>query len=239
VNPSRIVTLLAFVALPMAAYGSGCSSSSSTGTSGDAGSSSGFGDGGGADDGGADGGACSPVPVSNAPPYAAVKQMLNACSSAQISAFLAACAPATGYEPPSLWPPSTADCNAWQTDSTNKTCLGCLAGNPPNTGALLLNSSNQIIDENLPGCIALKDTTNGPACAMVLEPDLQCAHASCASCGDQTSFDTCRQATLGSGGPCNSEANSVKKSLCYKVGPATMSCASTQQVINVICGAGQ
>jgi hypothetical protein len=113
-----------------------------------------------------------------------------------------------------------------------------LVGNPANTGALLLNSSNQLIDDNMPGCIALKDPTNGPACAMALEPDIQCEHASCASCGDPTSFDTCRQATLGAGGPCNSEANGVKTA-CFKESAASTSCASMQDVINVICGAGQ
>jgi hypothetical protein len=113
-----------------------------------------------------------------------------------------------------------------------------LLGSPANTGALLLDSSNQIIDDNQAGCIALQDPTNGPACAMALEPDVQCYHASCASCGDETGLDTCRQAALGVGGPCRGAALDVIEA-CPEEGAASAACASFEDVINVICGAGQ
>lgn len=262
----RIITAFSFAALPFAMYVGGCSSStttnggfgdggssgsssgvvhpdasgsgsgsgSSSGSGSGSGSSSGSGDdGGGSSSGASDGGACpGPVSSSMISQYATVKQTLNACSSTQISGFVQACTGMTG---------SMSACQSWQ--QANMSCLACMVGNPANTGALLLDSSGmQIVDFNVPGCIALKDTTNGPACAKALTPDLYCDDYACGGCADQNTFNTCIGTVEGTGGSCAMYGGPVQTSCASDFGDAGVAntaCGDISSIINVICGTGQ
>jgi hypothetical protein len=171
-----------------------------------------------------------PSSVPTPPAYMTVKQQLNACTATQISGFITACLSGSG---------GTA-CTMFQQDSANAACLGCLAASG-NTGGLLADSSGQFFALNQPGCIALKDTTNGSACAQALAPALFCENEACGTCADQTSYDACAQAADGSGGVCNSDAKMVQSSCAKDFGDAGAgaSCGSAGGVFNVICGTGQ
>ncbi len=258
----RIITAFSFAALPVAMYMGGCTSSTttnggfddggsssgvihpdgSTSSSSSSGSSSGSGsgsssgsgdDGGGSSSGGSDGGACpGTVSSSMISQYMTVKQTLNACSSTQISGFVSACTGSGG---------SQSACSAFQMNSANMACMACLIGNPQNTGALLL-SGMQVVDINVPGCIALKDPTNGPACAQALTPDLFCDDFACGGCADQNSFNTCLGTVEGTGGACAMYGGPAQSSCANDfadAGVANTSCADITSIINVICGTGQ
>jgi hypothetical protein len=235
---SSIRIASSFAALPFLIWAGGCSSQNNTTgggvTSPDGGSGShvGPGDGGGA----GDGGACMPpasVPAADAPSYVAVQQVPNACTPAQIQAFLSACLGG-----------SRSSCNSWLQDSSNDKCLGCLAPQQPQNGGGLLfgPSGTDVIGTNLPGCIALADASNGSTCAQALEPALQCDAFACGgSCADQASYEGCAQAANASGGACNDYANHVKQSCAsdfVDAGAAVTKCASDPDILNVICGTG-
>lgn len=210
------------------------------------GSSSGPGDGGGSGSSsggpGADAAACmapSSLPNTNFPPYVTVSSMPNACTSMQIQGFISACVQmgATGN-----------GCGSWA--NSNAACAGCIAqsgdAGPNESGAILFDGSGRPISGNVPGCIALADTANGPACATQLEPLMQCVAAACGTCSDQTSFSSCEKAARASGGVCGN-FSSVAEMPCAgdmaANGVAANKCGYGTQseladVINVICGAG-
>jgi hypothetical protein len=261
VKSIRIVTAFTFAALPVAMYVGGCSSSTTTTSFDDGGSSSGVqhpdgstsssgsssgsgsgsssgsgsgsssGSGSGSSSGDGGSGAC-PAPVSGSlPPYMTVKQALNSCTSTQISAFVMDCASMQA---------SQQACQAWQQDMNNQTCKGCLIGNPPGTGALLFDSQMNPIALNVPGCIAIKDPTNGPTCAQALEPDIQCDFAACGGCANSM-FDTCVNNVEGTGGACatyGSQANNSCATDFADAGVANTACADPTSIINAICGTG-
>ncbi len=119
-----------------------------------------------------DGGPClvaTSVPMSQVPGYVSVHQQLNACSSTQLTTFVSACVATTAMPGP---------CNTFQTDTANKGCMGCLFPGTPgspteNSGGMLVDSTGTIIVAvNTPGCIALANPANGPACASAIEPPL-------------------------------------------------------------------
>jgi len=121
--------------------------------------------------------------------------------------------------------------------------MQCIVGNPPSTGALLLDSTGMmIVDVNLPGCIALKDTTNGPACAQALTPDIYCDDAACGGCADNTTFQTCVGTVEGTGGACAMYGGKVQTSCPNDFGDAgvaSTACADVSSIVNVVCGSGQ
>lgn len=189
-----------------------------------------------------DGGPClvaTSVPASQVPGYATVNQQLDACSSTQIGGFVSNCA-SSGATP--------GACTAFQTASANTGCVACLFpgnhGGTQNTGGVLLDATGTIIvGVNTPGCIALADPTNGPACAAALEPLFQCEVAACGSADCRTAtasvYQTCE--TMSESGACASEyaASTAKCTREYTdAGAAITACATTAQVLDRICGSG-
>jgi hypothetical protein len=240
-------TLASAALVPFAGGGCGSSSTgslsggSSGGGSGSGGSSgSGSSSGASSSDGGGEAGpscvAPGSVPASDVPPYATVVQSLNACTSAEIAAFIAACDSST-Y--------SAAACDAWQTDPGNATCDACLlpvtdAGASTYSGAVLVNAAgNTFIGGNSAGCIALADTSAGPACAADLEPLLQCHAFGCGNCDVQASYDDC--ITSLNTGACMEYASPVESSCAMDLadgGAFGADCSNETAIINVICGTG-
>lgn len=181
----------------------------------------------------------SSVPSGSLPAYVAVVPMMNACSSTQITGFVSSCV-ATGAD---------ADgCVSWA--NSNPTCAGCIVqgtdAGETQTGAVLFNAAGRPAGSNVPGCIALEDSTNGPACAAQLEPLMQCVAYACESCPDQTSFTDCDNAVSGNGGLCGDLASSAQMPCANDLGQngvAATKCgygspSELTAVINVICGSG-
>jgi hypothetical protein len=189
-----------------------------------------------------DGGPCvvaPSVPAGQIPAYVNVVAQANACSSTQISEFLTACTGTT----------ATPDaCNSFQIDSANGGCMACLlpstdAGAFQNTGGVLLDySGKQLVGVNTPGCIALADPTNGPACASGLEPLFQCETQACGSADCRTSAASVYEACLMSTETAACTSQYAASSPCTVEyadgGAAAGACATDTQVLNVICGAG-
>ena len=189
-----------------------------------------------------DGGPCvvlTSVPAADVPAYAAVVAQKDACSAAQISSFLTSCTGSTASGPA---------CNSFQIDTSNGACMACLfpstdAGASMNTGGVLLNyAGDQMVGVNTPGCIALADPTNGPACAAGLEPLFQCETQACGSGDCRTATTSIYEACLTSTetGACASQyaAASSCASEYADGGAAVGACATQTQVLNVMCGAG-
>jgi hypothetical protein len=178
---------------------------------------------------------CAPassVPAADVLPYVPVRQTAGACSPPQISAFLAAC---LGTDP--------RGCDGWLHDSSNARCVGCLEPRTRNSGGLLFGvSGTRAIGTNLPGCVALSDARNGPACARSLAPALQCDAFACGSrCSGQVGYVACAKTANAPGGACGAYARSVEQSCASELGdagPGALHCASDADVLNVICGSG-
>lgn len=190
-----------------------------------------------------DGGPClvaTSVPMSQAPGYVSVHQQLNACSSTQLTTFVSACVATTAM-------PDA--CNTFQTDTANKGCMGCLFPGTPgsateNSGGMLVDSTGTIIVAvNTPGCIALADPANGPACASAIEPLFQCEVAACGSADCRTAtasiFQSCE--TTSEKGACDTYYMASQTSCTADYGDggaAVTACATTAQVLDRICGTG-
>lgn len=189
-----------------------------------------------------DGGPCvilTSVPASSVPAYAAVVQQQGACTTAQIGDFVDACTSGSAMPGP---------CNDFQTSASNAGCMACLipsrdGGASTNTGGVLLDvTGTLIVGPNTPGCIALADPTNGPACAAGLEPLFQCETVACGSADCRTSATSVYQQCLATSekGACASQyaASSPCASEYTDGGAAVGACATDTQILNVICGAG-
>jgi hypothetical protein len=171
----------------------------------------------------------SSVPTSEVPPYVAAQQMINACTAAQMTAYFTACVNAGATQP---------TCTAWYQDATNATCAGCI--NPAtNSGALVTDSVSQYFNE--PGCIALADPVNGPACAQVLQTDFECQDVACADCVGASASDQDQCYTSAGAGACASYGGSAG-SLCSAEfatdAGAGIECESPQFIVNEFCGTG-
>lgn len=213
------------------------SSSSGAGNEASSGSSSGSSSG-----GSSDAGMCTPpssVPNTSLPTYAPVVQMTNACTSMQISGFLSSCV-AQGA--------SGSGCSSWA--SSNGTCAACVVqgteAGATETGAILFNANGNPVSANVPGCIALEDSSGGPMCAAVLEPLMQCVALACASCTSQSAFSACEAATKASNGACGTYASAAQSPCANYVGTngvGVTKCGygtgnELADVLNVVCGAG-
>jgi hypothetical protein len=139
-------------------------------------------------------------------------------------------------------------CGTWVMSPSNATCLNCLAplndaGTSNGSGGLLLDyTGTAFLGANTPGCIALADPTNGPACAASLEPLLQCETQACntAACnmGNATAYDNCiSESQMGA---CATQyASSADCAPDYADGgAATTKCATDPDILDVICGSG-
>jgi hypothetical protein len=93
---------------------------------------------------------------------------------------------------------------------------------------------------NYPGCVALVDTSGGPACAADLEPLFQCEAFACSECTSTTDFDNCIGAVQK--GACSTYFTSEQSSCATEIadgGSLTSgACSTDQDVINVVCGSG-
>jgi hypothetical protein len=175
--------------------------------------------------------------MSDVPPYTTVVQQLGACSAIQISGFITACEAS---------PQTPTACNNWQDDAANAACDICLFDSPVDAamagygGAMLIDAAGtEFLSGNSPGCIALKDTANGPACATNLEPLIQCEDFACDSCATQTDFDTCLGAVQT--GACSTYFKAEQSSCATDLadgGVYLADCANDSAIINVICGTG-
>jgi hypothetical protein len=189
-----------------------------------------------------DGGPCvvaTSVPAGQVPAYVPVVQQLNRCSTAQIGDFVSSCTGSTS---------SPTACDTFQTATANADCMACLipttdGGAGTNSGAILLDySGTLIVGPNTPGCIALADPTNGPACAAGLEPLFQCETQACGSADCRTAtasaYEVCLMST--ETGACMAQYNaSAPCASEYTDGGAAVgACATDTQILNVICGAG-
>lgn len=247
-------TSILFVATTAAGF-FGCSSNtggdSSVGTGsssgGGIGSNSGLGDGGGSgSSSGAgqsgDGGACMPpqnIPSASVPGYVPVMGMYMSCDAMQISGFISSCVAqgATGM-----------GCAQWA--NANATCAGCIVqgtdAGATETGAILFNAMGAPVSGNVPGCIALADAANGPACAQQLEPVMQCVALACNTCSNQQTFAACEKAARASGGACGNYSSAADSPCAGDLGSngvGATKCgygtsSELQDVINVICGSG-
>jgi len=190
-----------------------------------------------------DGGPCislTTVPPSQIPAYTTVSPQLDACNGTQISDFVSACT-ASGA--------SASACSSFQTTPGNTGCMACLfpkssSGAAMNTGGVLLDYAGKaIVGVNTPGCIALADPKNGPACAAVLEPLYQCEEQACSSADCVTSDAGTYQMCLDGAemGACSSQS-SAASSTCtpdYEDGGAALvACATDTLILNEICGTG-
>jgi hypothetical protein len=98
------------------------------------------------------------------------------------------------------------------------------------------------IGSNIPGCIALTDSSNGSACAAELEPLIQCEAVACSraecSMASQAVYDNCLSESQM--GACAEESNhSAACATDYSDGGVgRTSCSATEGVFNVICGTG-
>ena len=184
----------------------------------------------------------SSVPSADLLPYNAPTQMLNACSSTDIPAFVTACLSSTA---------TNKTCGAWQ-NGASATCLGCLFPEkkkvPTNSGGVLFEvygTGYAFFEGNQPACIALKDPTNGPACAAAYEPYVQCLQEACGvntACKTEKEYEACLTDVVAKGGACASYYATYKAAPCGTdisgdAGIAT-ECADNAGSINVVCGTG-
>ncbi len=182
------------------------------------------------------------VPSNEIPPYVAVQPALDTCSANQITAgggpasFIDSCLSTTATQ---------ATCLAWRNASTNATCVGCLfrsndAGTLVSSGGLLFDYTGSLIGANIAGCIALADSSGGPACASGLAPVIECEVAACAACsiGMQTEYGDCL--SLSQMGACASESSSSTACLADYAdgGVGRTVCSTPEGALNVICGTG-
>jgi hypothetical protein len=177
----------------------------------------------------------STVPSSELQPYAAVQRQLNACTSMQIGAFIAACVPPSG---------TPSKCQMWAPSNTK--CAACImptsaGGSDQNTGAGLFDVHGNLVDYNFGGCVSLIDpSSSGLACAQALDTYVQCIDFACESCADQSSTNQC-QSMATKGGACSSYEDAYRSSCMGDLavdGGGTTKCSTGPQVINVICGTG-
>jgi len=181
--------------------------------------------------------ACMPpssVPSSELVPYTAAQQQLNACSSTQISDYIAACVP-NG---------TASMCKNWE--QANTRCAQCIAptnsaGVGQNTGAVLFDVHGNLVDYNFGGCIALIDQTSGGlACAQALDAYVQCIDFACEGCTDQMSTNSCQSAAT-NGGACSAYNDAYhtpcKTDLSVDAGGNTK-CSTGTEILSVICGPG-
>ena len=189
-----------------------------------------------ASDGGV--GCTAATSVTGIPPYSTVTQQ-SACSMADVSAFIAACAASNTPGP----------CTAWFT--SNPTCGSCIepaddsaAGD--NGGALLFDAIGQTF-LNAAGCVQLVD--GNTTCAAPLQELTLCEVDACDSVACQAATSTVYQdcQTSADQGPCTSQvtaANAGCGGADYAEGGALSVCdpstaAGMVAILYTICGNGQ
>jgi hypothetical protein len=110
---------------------------------------------------------------------------------------------------------------------------------PLGTGGFLPIPGTTYVTSNIPGCIAILDPANGPACAQAFEPLVICELEACTGTACQTD-PTCQpQARMGA---CAMEFAEVPMKCPADLtdGGAGAPCLNytDPQILNVICGTG-
>ncbi len=180
---------------------------------------------------------CSPdadIPDAEVLAYAPVAPHLGACSPTVLAAYIAACYSSGSTE---------NECEAWYADAGNESCIECLiptdsAGTPTDTGALLVDRGGDAWTANFPGCFALVDPTNGPACAGVLEPQQQCEFQACGACATVSASNACFDDVGAAGAACSGYDLTPCSAFVSDAGFTVAACATPEAAINTICGTG-
>jgi hypothetical protein len=194
------------------------------------------GDGSGFDGGAGEAGSCSnptaPVPSSRIPTYVALSPEQGACTPAEISNVVAACA-STGT--------TRASCNAYL-PSVSASCAACLALSDAGMlggagGALWFDYEGQYIGLNEPACLGVEGNM---ACASAYSNIIQCPHsAGCQTCATQADFDACFSQVAGPGGVCASyETTYLQACGGDSALSAGGACSTSADVLSVLCGNG-
>ena len=184
-----------------------------------------------------------PRDVSEIQTFQPIVQVLNACTSTQMTDVVADC-----YASGSMGD-AAEPCGNWL--GANPGCVDCIFSKTTkkpedftNQGAVLL-WGGYFYGINTPGCIAQEDPKNGPACAAVLEPLLVCEDANCGiHCKTNKTYDDCLNEVVASGGACSSFYTAYQGAPCsgdLKGDSGVVSkCADTDYVgiVNLVCGTG-
>jgi hypothetical protein len=168
-----------------------------------------------------------------------VVQQKGACSGTDISGYITACESMNS---------TNQGCQTWF-NGAPAACVNCLvpatdAGKATNAGGLLTDFSGMYnLGGNGPGCVALVDPTNGPACAAKYEPWIQClANSGCYTCTTQASFQSCGATIVGNGGACNAEYTAFRSACSTDLADGGAfnggACSDDTQALSVICGNG-
>jgi hypothetical protein len=129
-------------------------------------------------------------------------------------------------------------------DAANAGCIACMYGlidgGTVSTGGVLFDSMGVALDFNVPGCIALADPTNGPACAAALEPAIQCVSAACntpACMANPSEVTSCE--TTAESGACLTEVETEQSACAIDEGDGgvgTTTCSTPTGILTTICG---
>jgi uncharacterized membrane protein YqiK len=107
-------------------------------------------------------------------------------------------------------------------------------------------TASSMIDVNVPGCLALADPANGPACAAALEPWIQCYAEACSSAecaATSATFNACITTVDASGAACYAKLAAAHQGTVCQAdlgsgGFIDTKCNTSTQVLNAICGTG-
>ena len=166
----------------------------------------------------------------------------GACTGAEIAGYVAGC----------LTGGSQAACTAWFNSAT-MACGVCIAPAmqaadgalvPTNTGAIVYDYNSNNIGPNYPGCIAIKDTTGGTACAQAYWAFYQCLDATgcLLTCTTTAAFQTCEQTVATGSGACASKYTAQQTACAADFADGGVGnggvCSNDTEVLSVICGNG-
>jgi hypothetical protein len=197
----------------------------------------------------------APAPACFAPPtgYTALTaaitptQALNACTSADISAFITACISATSPTPCDDW--QTANIAGVADGSAGTACGNCIfpadsMGDVTNAGPTYILPSSNKFAANYAGCVQVLDSTNGAACGLAYDNWTDCDDYACGACAD-SDFGGCQSYVDGTGQACATAYMSTQACTSDAAdGGAFNTCqtgvAATDftTIINLFCGTG-
>ena len=163
----------------------------------------------------------------------------SACSMADVTAWVTACASQTA---------TNASCSSWFQTAANATCGACIepspttdGGAPPVTGATIYDQNgNPYV--NVSACVALTDMNT--TCAAPLEQLLVCHYDACGSdycltTATQAQYDACAQAS--DTGACSTYHTAAAPCGADQVDGGALggACSTINDIITKICGNGQ
>ena len=190
-----------------------------------------------------DGGGCPASTAGFTPmPYTPAVAGQNACTPAQIEAFITACGD-SGTE---------SSCNAWvmanlEPDGGGITpCGSCIFA--PNDNGGVWSDPEGFFEPNYAACIQLTDPVNGPKCAAAYDDLSGCIGVACDTCTTDSSYTGCASSVETTGGECatygEDEKTACKTDLAdggaastCSPGSATMTLdPDLKYIITLICG---